>query len=75
MFIRWGRSHVREHLEMAKYIFTTYKTEVKSGTRLLFIRQFLKLIMRYPLFVSLLFFVLVPPLLFLGAALIRTLII
>jgi hyaluronan synthase len=75
MFIQLGRSHGREPLEMAKYVFTNYKTEGKSETRLLFISQFLKLMMSVPLLVSLFFFVLAPPLSFLCSDLIGVLVI
>ncbi|MBF8148491.1 glycosyltransferase family 2 protein [Winogradskyella sp. F6397] len=74
MFIRWGRSNVRENLEMAKYVFTNFRAKGKSGTRILFISQFLKILMSYPLLFSMLFFVLVHPLLFLGSTLVSILI-
>jgi hyaluronan synthase len=74
MFIRWGRSNVRENLEMAKYVFTNFRAEGKSGTRILFVSQFFKIIMSYPLLLSMLFFVLVHPLLFLGSTLVSILI-
>jgi hyaluronan synthase len=74
MFIRWGRSNVRENLEMAKYVFTDFRTHTKFGIRLLFISQFSKLIMSYPLVVFMLWFVLVHPLLFLGSTLVSILI-
>lgn len=75
MFIRWGRSNVRENLEMAKYVFTNFRTKGKSGTRLLFISQFLKIVMSYPLLISMLFFVMVHPLLFLGSTMVSILIV
>lgn len=74
MFIRWGRSNVRENLEMAKYVFTNFRSQGKSGTRVLFISQFLKILMSYPLLISMLFFVLVHPLLFLGSTLVSILV-
>lgn len=74
MFIRWGRSNVRENLEMAKYVFTNFRTKGKSGTRVLFISQFLKILMSYPLLISMLFFVMVHPLLFLGSTMVSILI-
>ncbi|NRD20834.1 glycosyltransferase family 2 protein [Winogradskyella eckloniae] len=74
MFIRWGRSNVRENLEMAKYVFTNFRNDGKSGTRFLFISQFLKILMSYPLLISMLFFVVVHPLLFLGSTLVSILI-
>ncbi|WP_178990199.1 glycosyltransferase [Winogradskyella schleiferi] len=74
MFIRWGRSNVRENLEMGKYVFTNFRAKGKTGTRILFISQFLKILMSYPLLISMLFFVLVHPLLFLGSTLVSILI-
>lgn len=74
MFIRWGRSNVRENLEMAKYVFTNFRGKGKTGTRVLFISQFLKIIMSYPLLISMLFFVVVHPLLFLGSTLVSILV-
>lgn len=75
MFIRWSRSNVRENLEMAKYVFTNFREGNKTGTRLLFISQFSKLLMSYPLMLFMLFFVLVHPLLFFGSTLVSILII
>ncbi|WP_405576097.1 glycosyltransferase [Winogradskyella sp. Asnod2-B02-A] len=75
MFIRWGRSNVRENLEMAKYVFTNFRAKGKSGTRILFISQFVKILMSYPLLISMLFFVLVHPLLFLGSTLVSILVV
>lgn len=74
MFIRWGRSNVRENLEMAKYVFTDFKSSSKVGIRLLFISQFSKLLMSYPLIGFMLFFVMVHPLLFLGSTLMSILV-
>jgi len=74
MFIRWGRSNVRESIEMAKYVFTDFRTESKFGIRSLFISQFLKIVMSYPLVLFMLFFVLIHPLLFLGSTLLSILI-
>ena len=74
MFIRWGRSNVRENLEMAKYVFTNFREGNKLGTRLLFFSQFSKLIMSYPLIIFMLFFVIVHPLLFFGSTLVSILI-
>lgn len=70
MFIRWGRSNVRENLEMGKYVFTNFRAKGKLGTRILFISQFLKILMSYPLLISMLFFVIVHPLLFIGSTLV-----
>ncbi|MBU2939249.1 glycosyltransferase family 2 protein [Lacinutrix sp. C3R15] len=74
MFIRWGRSNVRENLEMAKYVFTNFRSGKKIGTRLLFISHSARLIMSYPFLFFMLFFVLTHPLLFLGSTLVSILI-
>jgi hyaluronan synthase len=75
MFIRWGRSNVRENIAMAKYVFTNFKTESKLGTRLLFIGQSATILMSYPFSLFMLFFVLIHPLLFLGSTLLSILVI
>lgn len=64
MFIRWGRSNVRENIEMSKYVFTNFREGSKLGTRLLFISQSSKIIMSYPFLVFMLFFVVMHPILF-----------
>ncbi|KAA5821200.1 glycosyltransferase family 2 protein [Algibacter amylolyticus] len=74
MFIRWGRSNVRENLEMAKYVFTNFRPDSKFGTRLLFISQFSKILMSFPFLFFMLYFVLVHPLLFLGSTLVTILV-
>lgn len=65
MFIRWGRSNVRENIEMSKYVFTNFREGNKSGTRLLFFSQSLKIIMSYPFILFMLFFIVTHPILFL----------
>ena len=67
MFIRWGRSNVRENIEMSKYVFTNFREGSKAGTRLLFFSQATKIIMSYPFLLFMFFFVLTHPLLFLSA--------
>ncbi|MBX9888078.1 MAG: glycosyltransferase family 2 protein [Flavobacteriaceae bacterium] len=74
MFIRWGRSNVRENIAMAKYVFTDFKVDSKFGTRLLFINQFLTIVMTYPFQLFMLFFIIVHPLLFLSSTLLGILI-
>lgn len=74
MFIRWGRSNVRENLEMTKYIFTNFRKGHKSGIRLLFLSQFLEMIMSYPFLIVMAFFIATHPLLFLGSTLMSILI-
>lgn len=75
MFIRWGRSNVRENLVMAKYVFTNFREGSKSGARLLFINQFLTLVMTYPFLLFMLFFIIVHPLLFLSTTLLGILVV
>jgi len=74
MFIRWGRSNVRENLEMSKYVFTNFRKDSKLGTRLLFISQSSKIIMSYPFVIFMLFFVLMHPILFITSTLVSILI-
>ncbi len=61
MFIRWGRSNVRENLMMAKFVFTNFRKESKAGARLLYINQFLSIVMAYPFLLFMLFFVAMHP--------------
>lgn len=75
MFIRWGRSNVRENIEMSKYVFTKFRNGAKSGARLLFISQSLKIIMSYPFILFMLFFIATHPVLFLSSTLFGILII
>ncbi len=74
MFIRWGRSNVRENIEMSKYVFKNFRAESKAGTRLLFLNQSLKIIMSYPFLLFMLFFVLTHPLLFISSTLVSILV-
>ena len=69
MFIRWGRSNVRENIEMSKYVFTNFRKESKVGTRLLFLSQSLKIIMSYPFILFMLFFIVTHPILFFSSTL------
>ena len=74
MFIRWGRSNVRENIQMAKYVFTDFRLGAKTGARLLFLSQAFKLIMSYPFILFMLFFVLTHPILFIGSTLVSILV-
>jgi hyaluronan synthase len=69
MFIRWGRSNVRENIMMAKYVFTDFRKESKAGARLLFINQSLTILMTYPFMLFMFFFIATHPLLFLSSTL------
>lgn len=67
MFIRWGRSNVRENIQMSKYVFTNFRKGNKAGARLLFFSQATKIVMSYPFLIFMLYFVLTHPLLFLSS--------
>lgn len=65
MFIRWGRSNVRETLAMSKYVFTDYREASTIGPRMLFISQALTLLMSYPFTLFMFYFIYTHPILFL----------
>ncbi len=69
MFIRWGRSNVRESIKTAGFIFTDFRKHSKSGTRLLFINQLLTMLLAFPFLLLMLFVVVTQPLLFLASTL------
>lgn len=75
MFIRWGRSNVRENIEMSKYVFTNFRAESKLGSRILFISQALKILMSYPFLLCMLFFISIHPILFISSTLLSIFII
>lgn len=74
MFIRWGRSNVRETIAMSKYVFTNFRKGHTTGSRLLFLSQSSNLVMSYPFGLFMLLFVMTHPLLFLGSTLLSILI-
>ncbi|GAB2767060.1 glycosyltransferase [Salinimicrobium soli] len=74
MFIRWGRSNVRENLAMAKYVFTDFREGSKVGSRILFFNQVIKLVMSYPFILLMLFFIITHPVLFISSTLLSILI-
>lgn len=69
MFIRWERSNVRENIMMSKFAFKNFREGSKTGTRILLLNQWLKVIMAYPLLMLMFLFVLTHPLLFLSSCL------
>lgn len=74
MFIRWDRSNVRESLMMSKFIFKDFRIGNKTGARLMFFNQFLRLVMVYPFTLFMLILVATHPLLFVTATLFSILI-
>lgn len=75
MFIRWGRSNVRENIMMAKYVWKDFRKESKVGARLLYTEQFIRILMTYPFFIFMIYFVAVHPLLFISSALLGILLV
>lgn len=75
MFTRWGRSNVRENIQMAKYVFSDFRKGPKAGARLLFISQISRILMCFPFLIFMLFFVTTNPLLFLSSTLFSILIV
>jgi hyaluronan synthase len=69
MYIRWERSNVRENIEMAKFIFTSFRKGSKAGTRLLFFNQWLNMCTAYPFILLMFVLVLTHPLMFLSSTL------
>ncbi|KOS08315.1 glycosyl transferase family 2 [Flavobacterium akiainvivens] len=70
MFIRWGRSNVRENLMMAKFVFKKFRPEAsRFGTRLIFFDQSLNMLLTYPLLLLMLVMIVMHPLLFISSAL------
>lgn len=74
MFIRWDRSNVRENIMMSKFIFKDFREGAKSGARLLFINQLIKIVMTYPFLLFMLFFIVTHPILFVSSTLFSILI-
>ncbi len=74
MFIRWERSNIRENLAMSRFAFGNFREGTKSGTRILLLNQWLKMIMAYPATLLMLFFISTYPILFFSATLLSILI-
>lgn len=74
MFIRWARSNVRENIMMGTYVFKNFRKDSKAGIRLLFVNQWLKLIMAYPVVLLMLFFIVTHPVLFLSSTFVSILV-
>ncbi len=74
MFIRWERSNIRENIAMSKFAFNDFREGSKSGTRILLLNQWLKMVMAYPALLLMLFFICTYPLLFLSSTLVSILI-
>lgn len=65
MFIRWERSNVRENIMMSKFAFGDFREGVKTGTRILLLNQWLRVILSYPMILMMFIFAFMHPVLFL----------
>lgn len=74
MFIRWGRSNVRENIKMAKFVFTNFRKGPKLGTRLLFLNQLMNFLLAYPFLLLMFFLIASHPVLFLSSTLLGILV-
>jgi hyaluronan synthase len=72
MFIRWERSNVRENIMMSKFAFSNFREGPKTGSRILLINQWIKVIMAYPATFLMLYFIFTHPILFISSALVST---
>ncbi len=70
MFIRWERSNVRENIMMSKFAFGDFREGPKTGTRILLLNQWLKILMAYPATLVMFYLICTYPLLFLSGTLI-----
>lgn len=68
MFIRWERSNVRENIMMSKFAFKNFRTGTKSGTRILLLMQWLNIIVAIPIFISVIIFTFLNPILFIATS-------
>lgn len=69
MFTRWGRSNVRETLMMNKFAFSNFKSGNKIGERFIFINQWVKLLLAFPIVLLMFYFLFSNPVLYITSAL------
>lgn len=70
MFTRWERSNVRETIAMSKFAFGNFREGPKSGTRLLLLYHWSRLLLAIPMALLMILMVVMYPLLFLNSILI-----
>lgn len=68
MFIRWERSNVRENIMMSKFAFGKFREGAKTGTRILLIDQWMKVLLAFPMTLLMFAFIFSQPVLFLSSA-------
>lgn len=70
MFIRWGRSNVRESIMMGRFVFKKFRDgKSRFGTRLIFFDQALNMLLTYPFMLLMLVFVCLNPVIILSTTL------
>lgn len=74
MFIRWERSNVRENIAMSSFAFGNFREGSKTGTRILLLDQWLRILLSYPMLLVMFTFIVKYPLLFLSSTLVGILI-
>ncbi len=74
MFIRWERSNVRENIMMSKFAFGNFRDGSKTGSRILLLNQWFKVLLAYPMIILMFTFLYLKPLLFMTTALVSILI-
>jgi len=74
MFIRWERSNVRENIAMSKFAFKNFRKGPKTGTRVLLLNQWSKILLAYPMVLLMFFFIVSYPLLFITSSLVSILV-
>src|SRR5690606_33698392 len=72
MFTRWGRSNVRETLMMTRFMFKRFRENNRGGARFIYLHQWMKLVMAYPLMLLMFWFLFTHPLLYVSSALTGT---
>lgn len=72
MFTRWGRSNVRETLAMNRFVFKNFREKNKAGARIVFINQWLTLLLALPMVALMLYFFFTHPFIYLISALVGT---
>nr|WP_312075754.1 glycosyltransferase [Chryseobacterium sp.] len=72
MFTRWGRSNVRETLMMNSFMFKNFREKNKAGARIIYLNEWMKMILVFPLIALMFYFFLTHPLLYLSSALVGT---
>jgi len=74
MLIRWERSNVRENIMMSQFTFGKFREGATTGSRIILLEQWLRLVLCFPTLLLLLFFVALHPAMFISSALVSILV-